>query len=338
MDAVEQVAPELGVSQACRVIGVARATFYRHRRPPRTRSCIDRPPTRPRFRPNALAPCELQRVLDTLHEPRFLDASPTEVYYTLLDEGTYIASLRSLYRVLAANGEVRERRDQLRHPSHPVPRLCADRPNVVWTWDVTKLLGPAKWTYYYLYVLLDLYSRYAVGWTVASADTAAIATWLIGETLDKHAVDAHCLTIHSDRGPSQTAKPVAHLLADLGITKSLSRPRVSNDNPYSEAHFKTLKYRPAFPNRFDSKEHATDFCRSFIGWYNQAHRHSGIGYLTPATVHFGRAEGVYATRAAALTEAYDRHPERFVRKPPTPPALPDVAWINRPDEQKEVCQ
>lgn len=339
MDAVDLVAPELGVAEACRVIGVARATFYRHRRPPRARPCIvERRPPRPRLRPNALAPTERQRVLDVLHEPRFLDASPTEVYYTLLDEGTYIASLRSFYRVLGASGEVRERRDQLRHPNHAIPRLHADRPNAVWTWDVTKLLGPAKWNYYYLYVLLDLYSRYAVGWTLASADTATIATWLIGETIDKYGIDPRALTIHSDRGASQTAKPVAHLLADLGITKSLSRPRVSNDNPYSEAHFKTLKYRPAFPDRFDSKEQATDFCRSFFGWYNDQHRHSGIAYFTPATVFFGRAERVYATRAVALTKAFARHPERFVSKPPTPPALPAVAWINRPVEQKEVSQ
>lgn len=336
MDAVERAAPELGVAEACRVIGVPRASFYRHRRPPRGRPCIvDLPSSRPR-RPNALHAAERRRILDACRAERFLDASPMQVYFTLLDEGVYLGSWRTYYRVLAEHGEVRERRDQLRHPNHPVPRLCADAPNQVWTWDVTKLLGPAKWTYCYLYVILDLYSRYAVGFTVASADTAAIARWLISETLDKYGVDPRTLTIHSDRGASQTAKPVAHLLADLGITKSLSRPRVSNDNPFSEAHFKTLKYRPAFPNRFSSKEHAAAFCRSFISWYNADHRHSGIGYMTPANVYFGRAEQINAARAAALTAAYVAHPERFVRNPPRPPELPSIVWINRPDEAKEV--
>lgn len=337
MDAVDLVAPELGVAEACRVIGVARATFYRHRRPPRARTCIiDGPPARTRQRPNALKPAERRAILDALHVDRFIDASPIQVYFTLLDEGTYLGSWRTFYRVLCEHGEVRERRDQLRHPNHPVPRLCAARPNAVWTWDVTKLLGPAKWNYYYLYVILDLYSRYAVGWTVASADTSAIARWLIGETLDKYGIDPRTLTIHSDRGASQTAKPVAHLLADLGITKSLSRPRVSNDNPFSEAHFKTLKYCPAFPDRFDTKNHAAEFCRSFFGRYNEQHRHSGIGYMTPTDVYFGRAEQIHAARSVTLNAAYVAHPERFVRKPPEPPKLPGVVWINRPAETEEV--
>jgi putative transposase len=337
MDAVEQVAPELGLSEACRVIGVPRASFYRHRRPPRGRPCIvDRPPKGPRRHRNALTAAERQRIVEVCHQPRFWDASPLEVYFTLLDEGVYLGSWRTFYRVLHERGEVRERRDQLHHLAHPVPRLHASRPNAVWTWDVTKLLGPAKWTYYYLCVVLDLFSRYAVGWTVASADTAAVARWLIDETLAKYGVDPRLLTIHSDRGASQTAKPVAHLLADLGVTKSLSRPRVSNDNPYSESQFKTLKYRPWFPDRFDSKEQAAGFCRTFFGWYNDEHRHSGIGYLTPATVYFGRAEQVHAVRAAALADAYARHPERFVRKMPQPPALPGTTWINRPAETEEV--
>jgi putative transposase len=337
MDAVEQVAPELGVAEACRVIGVPRASFYRRRRPPRGTLCI-LPARAQRSRPNALSAAERQAILDVCHEPRFLDASPTEVYFTLLDEGTYIASLRSFYRVLDAAGEVRERRDLLRHPHHGVPRLVARHPNAVWSWDVTKLLGPAKWTYFYLYVLLDLHSRYTVGWTVASADTAAIATWLIGETLEKHGIARDTLIIHSDRGASQTAKPVAHLLADLGVTKSLSRPRVSNDNPFSEAGFKTLKYRPSFPDRFASKDHATQFCRGFFAWYNDVHRHSGIGFHTPASVYFGHAPAVRAARSEVLAAAYARHPERFVRKFPEPPALPGATWINRPVETQEVTQ
>lgn len=337
MDAVEQVAPELGVAEACRVIGVPRSSFYRHRRPPRGQSCIiERPPTRAPQRPNALSADERASILDACRAARFVDASPMQIYFTLLDEGTYLGSWRSYYRVLAGHGEIRERRDQLRHPNHPIPRLKATGPNEVWTWDVTKLLGPAKWNYYYLYVLLDLYSRYAVGFTVASADTAAIARWLISETLDKYGVDPRSLTIHSDRGASQTAKPVAHLMADLGITKSLSRPRVSNDNPFSEAHFKTLKYRPAFPDRFQTKEHAGEFCRSFMRWYNQDHRHSGIGYMTPADVYFGRTDQIHTVRAAALNAAFASHPERFVRKPPEPPVLPEVVWINRPVETEEV--
>lgn len=338
MDAVEQVAPELGVAESCRVLGVKRATFYRHRRPPRGTPCIlpAAPTPARRERPNALTDAERQQILDVLREERFWDASPTQVYFTLLDEGRYLASWRTFYRILAQHAEVRERRAQRQHPNHPMPRLRADRPNAVWSWDVTKLLGPEKWSYFYLYVILDLYSRYAVGWTVANADTAAVSSWLIGETLTKYGIGRDTLTIHSDRGASQTAKPVAHLLADLGVTKSLSRPRVSNDNPYSEAHFKTFKYRPAFPERFHSKEHATSFSRAFFGWYNDEHHHSGIAHHTPADVYFGRVDDVTTTRAAALTAAYARHPERFVRKMPEPPALPAVAWINRPDDTQEV--
>lgn len=338
MEAVGLVAPELGVAESCRVLGVGRASFYRHHRLP-SRVAVMAPPSRTdSVRPNALTPTERQAILDVLHEPRFWDTSPTEVFFTLLDEGTYLGSPRSYYRILEAATEVRERRAQLQHPNHAIPRLTADRPNMVWSWDVTKLLGPAKWNYYYLFVILDLYSRYTVGWTVASAETAGIATWLIGETLDKHKIGRDRLTIHSDRGAAQTAKPVAHLLADLGVTKSLSRPRVSNDNPFSEAGFKTLKYRPGFPDRFETKEQATGFCRDFFDWYNDKHRHAGIGYHTPASVYYGNAAEIHAARTRTLTDAYERNPERFVRKPPAPPALPGPTWINRPAETKEPAQ
>jgi putative transposase len=258
-----------------------------------------------------------------------MDLAPAEVYATLLDEGRYLCSLRTMYRILAAAHEVRERRNQLRHVA-PTPELLATRPNEVWSWDITKLLGPAKWTYYYLYVILDIFSRYVVGWMVAHRESALLAERLIAATCAKQQIRPDQLTIHADRGSSMTSKPVALLLADLGITRTHSRPHVSNDNPFSEAQFKTLKYRPEFPDRFGSVEHARACCHPFFTWYNTAHRHGGIGLLTPAMVHYGHAESVCAQRAAVLAAAYVAHPERFVRQLPTPPALPTAVWINPP--------
>jgi putative transposase len=277
-----------------------------------------------------LADDERQAVLDVLHSPRFCDASPAETYATLLDEGTYLASERTMYRLLATAGETGERRNQRVHPAYTKPELLATAPNQVWSWDITKLLGPAKWTYYYLYVLLDIFSRYVVGWMVAHQEQATLAERLIAETATKQGIAAGQLTLHADRGSSMTSKPVAFLLADLGITKTHSRPHVSNDNPYSEAQFKTLKYRPDFPARFDSIEAARTFCQDFFPWYNTQHRHSGLGLLTPAVVHYGQAETVHATRWQVLRAAYAAHPERFVRRPPAPPPLPTAAWINPP--------
>jgi putative transposase len=268
---------------------------------------------------------ERQALLDILHSQRFVDQAPAEVYATLLDEGVYLASISTMYRVLRAEGEVAERRRQATHPPTVKPELVADAPNRVWSWDLTKLLGPAKWTYYYLYTILDIYSRYAVGWMVAERESAALAERLLDQTIAKQHVGNGQLAIHADRGSSMASKQVAQLLADLGVTKSHSRPHISNDNPYSESQFKTLKYRPQFPDRFGSIQDTRAFCQHFFGWYNFAHHHSGIGLLVPADVHYGRAEQVHGARAEILTAAYAAHPERFVRKPPQPPALPTVA-------------
>ncbi len=274
-------------------------------------------------------------MLEQLHGDRFVDASPAQVYATLLDEGTYLASERTMYRLLAAeHGGVRERRDQLTHPPYARPELLASRPNEVWSWDVTKLLGPAKWTYFYLYVMLDIFSRYVVGWTVQHRETATLAERLIAETVAKQQIARDRLTIHADRGSAMRSKPVAFLLADLGVTKTHSRPYTSTDNPYSEAQFKTLKYRPGFPDRFHSILHARAFCREFFPWYNERHRHSGIGLMTPATVHHGHAKQLHAARRDVLAAAYAATPERFVRQPPRPPALPTGAWINKPDRKE----
>jgi putative transposase len=273
---------------------------------------------------------EKAAVLDVLHEPRFVDLAPAEVYAGLLDEGRYLCSERTMYRVLAENREVRERRNQLRHPHYTPPELLATRPNELWSWDITKLLGPVKWTYYYLYVILDVFSRYTVGWMVAHRESAALAERLIGETLRRQGIGPDELTIHADRGSSMTSKPVALLLADLGVTKTHSRPHVSNDNPYSEAQFKTLKYRPDFPRRFGSIEHARNHSADFFPWYNTEHHHSGLGYLTPHDVHYGLAQERTAERAAVLARAYAEHPERFTRGAPRPPALPKEVWINKP--------
>ena len=241
-----------------------------------------------------------------------------------------------MYRILAADGETRERRNQLVHPSYTKPELLAERPNELWSWDITKLLGPAKWTYFYLYVILDVFSRYVVGWTIQYKESARIAEQLITQAIEQQDIAPGQLTLHADRGPSMRSKPVAFLLADLGVTKTHSRPYTSTDNPYSEAQFKTLKYRPDFPDRFDSILHSRSFGRPFFNWYNHQHCHSGIGLMTPATVHYGRAEAVREDRARVLAAAYAAHPERFVRGVPTPPQLPTAAWINPPDTQEDA--
>jgi len=269
-------------------------------------------------------------VLEVCHSSRFLDAAPASIVATLLDEGIYLGSERTFYRVLSASGELRERRNQLTHPAYVRPELLATSPNELWSWDITRLKGPAKWTYYQLYWILDVFSRYAVGWMVAHRESAALAERLIAETIDKQRVEAGQLTIHADRGSSMRSRPVAFLLAELGVTKSHSRPHTSNDNPYSEAGFKTMKYRPEFPDRFGSIQDARMFCRSFFDWYNTAHRHSGIAMMTPEQVHHGRAGLVHERRAKVLAEAYNLHPERFVKGMPSPVELPGAVWINPP--------
>jgi len=330
--AVEELTPIVGTRPACRAFGVAPATIYRRRRPPQPPK-----PRKPRVPPaRALSSTERQEVLEELHSERFVDCSPAQVWATLLDEERYLASERTMYRILAANGETRERRDQLVHPSYAKPELLAERPNELWSWDITKLLGPAKWTYFYLYVILDVFSRYVVGWTIQYKESGRIAEQLIAQAIAQQDIAPGQLTLHADRGSSMRSKPVAFLLADLGVTKTHSRPYTSTDNPYSEAQFKTLKYRPDFPDRFDSILHSRSFGRPFFNWYNHEHCHSGIGLMTPATVHYGRAEAVREDRARVLAAAYAAHPERFVRGVPTPPRLPTAAWINPPATQEDA--
>jgi putative transposase len=331
-DTVEELTPIIGTRPACRVLGACPATVYRRRRPPAPR------PPRPRPTPErALTAPERQRVLALLHCERFVDVSPEETYATLLDEGSYLCSTRTMYRILAAHhGGVRERRAQLTHPPYAKPELLAERPNELWSWDVSKLKGPAKWTWFYLYVILDVFSRYIVAWTVQYRENAQLAMALIEQATEQQQITPKILTLHADRGSPQRAKPVAFLLADLGITKTHSRPYTSSDNPYSEANFKTLKYRPEFPARFDDIDHARAHCRTFVDWYNHAHRHSGIGLMTPAAVHHGQAKQLHAARATVLDAAYAQHPERFVRQPPVPPELPTAAWINKPANTKEA--
>jgi len=259
-----------------------------------------------------------------------VDQSPREIFATLLDEGTYLCSVSSMYRILDDQGEVKERRDQLRHPMYHVPELLATGPNQVWSWDITKLKGPVKWTYYYLYVLIDIFSRYVVGWMVARQELASLARKLIEESCEKQSIVPGQLMVHSDRGPSMTSKPVALLLADLGVTKSHSRPHVSNDNPYSESQFKTLKYRPEFPERFGSMEEARGFGQTFFPWYNCEHHHSGIGFLTPEQVHHGLSKQIVKEREAVMKKAYQMNPDRFKKGLPKPMRLPESVWINKP--------
>jgi putative transposase len=323
MATVTDVGPRLGIALTCAALGLPRATYYRRRRPQST------PPVH-RPSPRALSVAERSAVLAVLHEPRFVDLAPAEVYATLLDDGKYLCSERTMYRVLAANQEVRERRNQLRHPHYAAPELLARQPNELWSWDITKLLGPAKWTYFYLYVMLDVFSRYVVGWMVAHRESATLAERFLHETCVRQGIGREQLTIHADRGPAMTSKPVALLLADLGVTKTHARPHVSNDNPFSEAQFKTLKYRPAFPERFGSIQDARAHCHVFFPWYNTEHYHSSLGLLTPADVHHGVAEQRAAARAVVLATAYAAHPERFPGGLPQPPARPTEVWINSP--------
>jgi putative transposase len=292
----------------------------------------------PASQPRALSELERKELHQVLDSEEFVDEAPATVYAKLLDQGVYLASVSTMYRVLHAHDEVRERRRQATHPAAKKPELLATRPNQVYSWDITKLLGPAKWTYYYLYVVLDIYSRYVPGWLLAHAENASLAQVLLADTAAKQGILSGQLTVHADRGSPMTVKPVAFLLATLGVTKSHSRPHVSNDNPYSESQFRTMKYRSEFPDRFGSFQDTHAFCGRFFRWYNDEHRHSGIGFHTPADVHYGRAELVRAQRTEVLSAAYAEHPERFVRKLPEPPALPTIVWINQPKEDPATTQ
>jgi len=329
MPLIDEHAPHLGVAPCCAALDVSRATYYRRRAPKHG-------PHRKRPCPRALSAAEIGTVLATLNSERFVDQAPAQVTATLLDEGTYLCSERTMYRILEANGQVRERREQLRHPTYQRPELLATAPNQLWSWDITKLPGPAKWTYFHLYVILDVYSRYVVGWMVADRESDALAELLIAETCARQGIRPGQLTIHADRGASMKSKAVALLLADMGVTKTHSRPHTSDDNPYSEAQFKTLKYRPGCPKRFGSLQHARQWAVELLRWYNDEHRHSGIGLMTPKAVHYGQAIELRQRRAHVLQVAYAFHPERFVQGVPEPPPLPTKVWINQPKEQEAL--
>jgi putative transposase len=323
-DAIE---PMLGTRAACTAVGRARATHYRRQATPPPPSTAARPAP-----PNKLTDDEIGAILDVLRSERFVDLSPAQVFHILLDEGTYLASVSSYYRLLRAAGEVRERRRQATHPPRMRPELVARRPLVVWSWDITKLKGPRRGEYYDLYVVLDIFSRYVVAWCVAPSESGELAKELIADAVARHEVPPGQLTVHADRGSSMTSNPVVELLAFLGIGRTHSRPHVSNDNPYSEAQFKTLKYCPAFPERFGCIEDARAFCEQFFAYYNHEHRHSGIGYHTPASFHYGTANQVRAQRQVTLDAAYAANPARVRHRRPRPPKLPTVAWINEPTE------
>ena len=330
--AIGNLTPTVGVKAACEAFDFPRSSFYR-----KGVSGVVSPAAAAavRFVPRALDAAERDAVLACLHQERFQNSAPAAVYATLLDEGLYHCSIRTMYRILESAGEARERRDQLVHPAYAKPELLATGPNQLWSWDITKLLGPAKWTYFYLYVILDVFSRYVVGWMVADGESSELAKRLIADTCGKQEIEPGKLTIHADRGSSMTSKPVAFLMADLGITKTHSRPHVSDDNPYSESHFRTLKYRPGFPERFGSLQDARSFSQEFFAWYNDEHRHSGLGLLSPAVVHHGLAPEAIERRRDVLDAAYRDHPERFVRKPPQPMPAPKEVWINKPQPTPE---
>ncbi len=321
----EVLASRVGVARACDTLAVPRCQVYRARRPRSEKPAVIRPtPTR------ALSVAEKTVVRETLHSERFADLAPREVYATLLDEQRYLCSVATMYRLLRENQAIRERRNQLRHPAYTKPELLATGPKQVWSWDITKLLGPVKWTYFFLYVVLDIFSRYIVGWLIAERESVDLAQVLIAETCQRENILPDQLTIHADRGGPMIAKPLALLLADLGVVKSHSRPHVSNDNPFSEAQFKTLKYHPTFPDQFGSPADARAWFRPFVQWYNWEHHHTGLGLLTPGVVHSGQATHVHGQRQQVLQQAYLSYPERFVRGQPLPPAVPTAVWINPP--------
>ena len=328
IQAAETLVPILGIVAACDAVGFPRRSYYRAQAStgPTVPSPIrERPPS-----PRALSTDEKTMVREVLNSERFQDQAPREVYATLLDEARYLCSWRTMYRILAENQEIRERRDQLQHPIYAKPELLATHPNQVWSWDITKLRGPVLWTYYYLYVILDVYSRYVVGWMIAKRESEELAQELIRATCDKQGIQPGQLTLHADNGSAMIAKSVAQLLIDLEVVKSHSRPHVSDDNPYSEAQFKTLKYRPDYPERFGGLVEARAWAHTFFIWYNDDHHHTGLGLLTPMVVHTGKAETVLQKRQQVLDSAYTAHPERFVKHAPVLAQLPLAVWINPP--------
>ena len=343
MNGVSLLAPGVGLARACRVMNVDRSAVYRVRAAARHLFAPQRPVAVRCRPPLAFSDAERQRVLDTLNSERFAECSPRQTYATLLDEGVYLGSVRTMYRLLAGCDQVRERRNQLTHPAYTKPELLAVQANEVWSWDITKLRGPGKWTCFHLYVIMDIFSRYVVGWMIAPRETAELAETLIADTITKQNIEPGRLTLHADRGTSMRSKTVAALLVDLDVAKTHSRPHVSDDNPYSEAQFKTLKYRPDFPDRFGSIEDARAHCHAFFTWYNTMHRHSGIGFMTPETVHYGRATELTRKRSITLEAAFLANPNRFKYVAPRPPEVPLAAWINppmrnQPDPEKQLNQ
>lgn len=350
------LANEVGEREACKQVGLARATFRRRHElaspapteaPPERLSrqqrryqarISKREQQRKERRRSSLALSDIERqmVLDAVHQERFADRSVPYIYATMLDEGIRHCSMSTMYRILHSVGEVGERRDQATRPAHVKPELCATGPGQVYAWDITKLHGPHKWTYYYLYVVIDIYSRYVVGWMVTDRESSELARTLLAETIRKEGVDPRRLTVHADRGSSMTSKPVAFLLADLGVTKTHSRPHVSNDNPHIESHFKTLKYQPEFPSEFANLAEARAFCQTFFRWYNTEHRHSALALLTPADVHHGRAQTKLEQRQVVLDASYESHPERFVNGKPKVQQIPTASYINRPTQSDDL--
>ena len=338
MVGVQELIPALGNAGACRAMGVWRGAPARCAKRAHRLAFVGPPcspkPARPAS-PLALTETERTLVLETLCSERFADTSPAAAHATLLDEGTYLGSVRTMYRVLAANFSSAEHRNQRSHPVYAKPELLALAPNQVWSWDITKLKGPFKWTCFHLYVILDIFSRYVVGWMIAPRESAELAKHLIAETVARHDVSPGMLTLHADRGTSMRSKPVVSLLVDLEVAKSHSRPYTSDDNPFSESQFKTMKYRPDFPERFGSLEDARSHCQAFFAWYNNQHRHSGIGYMTPHSVHYGQAQTLLAARQATLDTAFSATPNRFKGVRPCQKPLPTAVWINPPIEKKE---
>ncbi len=323
MSAVCELTVRIPVTQACEALGVPRSSWYRAQQP--TTAPAQRRYVAP---PRALSPEERTTVRDILNSVRFQDQAPYEVYASLLEEGVYYCSIRTMYRILEVYAEVQERRNQLRHPAYTKPELLAKGPNQLWSWDITKLRGPTPGQYYYLYVILDVFSRYVVGWLLDDHESAPLAEQLIAESCRKQAITYDHLTLHADRGPAMIAKSLTQCLIDLGVAKSHSRPYTPNDNPYSEAQFKTMKYRPDYPQRFDSQTHAFTWARTFFPWYNDEHHHVALGLFTPAAVHYGQAPELIRKRQTVLDEAYRLHPERFVQGAPKSLTLPDAVGIN----------
>ncbi|MBK6669182.1 MAG: IS3 family transposase [Actinobacteria bacterium] len=327
-DHFDELAKQTCVRRAAALLGRPRATHYRRHQPPKLGPPVPRPAPA-----NALTETERQHVLAVLRSPEYSDLAPAQVWARLLDDGVYLCSIATMYRLLAVAGENRERRRQRTHPAKKKPELIARGPNEVWSWDITKLRGPTRGVYYELFVIIDIYSRYVVAWCIAPAETGELAKEFIDAAIQSQGVARNQLTLHADRGTSMTSKPVAQLLVDLGVARSHSRPHVSNDNPYSEAQFKTLKYCPAFPTNFGSIHDARAFCETFFAYYNHEHRHSGIALHTPASVHYGTSTEISAQRAATLDAAYAANPDRFRGRRPAPPKLPTVAWINDPSRE-----